>query len=186
MNHPATTELFEFIDSRLAKERAREVAVHLTECAPCRRRVEFESSTRRIVQSEPLAKAPERLTASVMLNVAPRTRDPLALRLLGKLGSVAAMIVVLGVIGFAIAQISNVTDQSATTSSPISQIVAPISDAYAKGIQRFVDHTSTITQAIENAGDAQFWKTVFIVVLSVAVLAAADRAFGKRFIKLRP
>jgi len=186
MNHPAATELFEFIDSRLAKERAREVAVHVAECTHCRRRIEFERSTRRVVQSEPLVRASERLAALVMINVAPQTRDPLALRLLGKLGSVVAMIVVLAVIGFAIAQISSVTDQSAPTSSSITKVVAPISDAYAKGIQTFIDHTSTITQAIENAGDAQFWKTICIVVLSVAVLAAADRAFGKRFIKLRP
>jgi uncharacterized membrane protein len=112
-------------------------------------------------------------------------RDPLVLRLLSKLGSFAAMIVVLAVIGFAIAQVSNVTEQSEKKSSSITQIVAPLSEMYAKGMQIFVYRTSTITQAIENAGDVQFWKTVFIVVLTIGVLAAADRLFSRRFIKLR-
>ena len=43
-----------------------------------------------------------------------------------------------------------------------------------------------MTQAIENARRAQLWKTVFIIALSIGVLAAADRVFGRRFMKLRP
>ena len=76
MNHLTTSELFEFIDNRLGKERAGQVAAHLAECVLCRRRTELERSTRRIVQSEPLFKASERLAALVMVNVAAPPRDP--------------------------------------------------------------------------------------------------------------
>ena len=185
MNHPTTAELFEFIDNRLGKERSVQVESHLAECANCRRRIEFERSTRRIVQSEPLFRAPERLAALVMVNVAAPTRDPLLLRLLSKLGSFVAMIAVLAVIGLAIAKVSGGNDQPDKTSSYITQVAAPLSEAYTKGLQIFVHQTSTISQSIENTGDAQFWKTVFIVLLSIGVLVAADKLFGRRFIKLR-
>ncbi len=186
MNHPTTPELFEFIDNRLNKEHAGQVASHLAECTYCRRRAELERSTHRIVQSEPLFKAPERLAALVMVNVTAPARDPLALRLLSKLGSFVAMIVVLAVVGLGIVKVSDTNNQPDKASSSITQVVAPLADVYTKGMQTFVNRTSTITQAIENAGDVQFWKTVFIVVLTIGVLAAADRLFGRRFIKLRP
>jgi anti-sigma factor RsiW len=185
MNHLMTSELFEFVDNRLGKERAGQVASHLAECAHCRRRAELERSTRHIVQSEPLFKAPERLAALVMVNVAAPERDPLVLRLLSKLGSFVAMIVVLAVVGLAIVKVSGANEQPDKTSSSIIQVVAPFSEAYAKGMESFIDRTTTITQAMETKAGAQFWKTVFIVLLTIGVLVAADRVFGKRFIKLR-
>ena len=185
MNHPTTPELFEFIDNRLGKERAGQVASHLAECVLCRRRTELERSTRHIMQSEPLFKAPERLAALVMVNVAAPPRDPLVLRLLSKLGSFMAMIVVLAIVGLAIVKVPGAIDQPDKTSSSITHVVAPLSEVYAKGMQTFIDRTSTITQAIETTGDVQFWKTVFIIALTIGVLVAADRVFGKRFIKLR-
>ena len=185
MNHPTTSELFEFIDNRLGKERAGQVTSHLAECAPCRRQAELERSTHHIVQSEPLFKAPERLAALVMISVAAPMRDPLVLRLLSKLGSLVAMIVVLAVVGLGIVKVSGTNDQPDKTSSSITQVVAPLSEVYTKAMQTFVNRTSTISQSIENAGDVQFWKTVFIIALTIGVLVAADRVFGKRFIKLR-
>jgi len=186
MTHPTTPELFEFIDNRLGEERTGKVASHLAECSYCRRRAELERSTHRIVQSEPLFKAPERLAALVMVNVDAPARDPLLLRLLGKLGSFVAMIVVLAVIGLAISKVSGLNEQSNNNSPSLTNVVAPLSEIYEKGIQTFVNGTSTISQSIENAGGVQFWKTVFIIVLSIGVLAGADRVFGKRFMKLRP
>ncbi len=186
MNHPTTTELFEFIDNRLGKERAGKVASHLAECAYCRRRAELERSTHRIVQSEPLFKASEHLAALVMVNVAAPARDPLALRLLSKLGSFVAMIVVLAVIGLAISKVSSVNEQADNSSPSLTYVTTPLSEIYRKGIQTFMNGTSTISQSIENAGGVQFWKTVFMAVLSIGALAGADRVFGKRFMKLRP
>jgi hypothetical protein len=186
MNHPTTPELFEFIDNRLEKERADQIASHLTECAHCRRKAEFEHATRRIVQSEPLIKAPERLAALVMVNVGAPARDPLALRLLSKLGSFVAMIVVLAVVGLAISKVSATNEQSDNSSTSITHVVTPLSEVYEKGIQSFTSESSAITQSFENSGDVQFWKTVFIVALSIGAIAAADRVFGRKFIKLRP
>ncbi len=186
MNHPTTPELFEFIDNRLDEERADKVASHLAGCAYCRRRAELERSTHRIVQSEPLFKASEHLAALVMVNVAAPARDPLLIRFLGKLGSFVAMIVVLAVIGLAISKVSSMNDQSENSSPSSAHVVAPLSEVYEKGIQSFMNGTITITHSIESAGDAQFWKTIFFVTLSIGVLAGADKVFGKRFMKLRP
>ncbi len=185
MNHPTTPEFFEYIDNRLSKERAAQIASHLVECGYCRQRAELERSTHRIVQSEPLFKAPEHLAALVMVNVAAPGRDSLALRLLSKLGSLVAMVVVLAVVGLAISKVSG-NEQPDSSSPSTTYVLAPLSEAYGKGIQIFVNGTSTMTQSIENAGDTQFWKTVFSVALSIGVLAGADRVFGRRFLKLRP
>jgi hypothetical protein len=186
MSHPETPELFEFIDSRLDKERAGEVEAHLAVCALCRRRAELERSMRHIVRYEPLAKAPAGLSALIMVDLAAPMRDSLVLRLLSKLGSFVAMIVVLAVVGIIIVQFSNENEDSGRTSSSITQIVVPLSDMYTKGVQTFVYRTSAITQAIETKADVQFWKTVFVVLLTIGVLAGADRMFGKRFMKVRP
>ena len=96
------------------------------------------------------------------------------------------MIVVLAVVGLGIVKVSGMNDQPDKTSLSLTQFIGPLSEVYTKGMQIFVNRTSTITQAIENAGDIQFWKTVFIIALTIGVLAAADRVFARRFIKLRP
>jgi len=186
MIHPTSPELFEFIDSRLGKEENAKIAAHLAVCAPCRRKVELERSMGRIVKDEPLVKAQAGLAALVMVNVTTPSRDSLVLRFLSKLGSLVAMLIVLAVIGFAISQVSGTNDRSDKTSPSITQIVAPASEMYEKGLEAFVQRTSAITQALETAGDVQFWKTVFIIALTIGVLAAADRVVGRRFIKLRP
>ncbi|GEM_PF-2865966 len=185
MNHPTTAVLFEFIDNRLGKGPAADVASHLAECARCRRSVELENSTRRLIKSEPLIKAPDRLAARVMVNVVSPGRDPLFLRLLGKLGSIVAMIVVLAVIGLAISRVSAASGQTDDGSTSITNVVTPLSEVYEKGIQSYANGTSTIVQSLEKDGSAQLWKTVFIIALSVGVLVAADRVFGRRFLKLK-
>jgi hypothetical protein len=186
MNHPSPTELLEFIDDRLGKERAGEITAHLAGCALCRRKVELERSTRKIVRSEPLVKAPAGLSISIMVNLVTSPGDSWVLQLLGKLGSFMAMIVVLAVVGFAIVQVSSVNGESDKTSSSITQIVAPLSLLYAKGAQTFTLQMSKFTQAIETKSAARMWQTVFILILTIGVLAAADKVFGKRFMKLRP
>jgi hypothetical protein len=186
MNHITTPELFEFEDNRLDKDRAGQVASHLAVCAHCRRRAELERSTHHIVQSEPLIKAPEHLAALVMVNVAAPARDPFVLRLLSKLGSLMAMFAVLVVIGLAISKVSGMNEQTDNSWQSITHAVAPLSEIYGRCMQVFVNGTSTISQSIESAGDIQFWKTVFLIVLTIGVLVAADKMFGRRFIKLRP
>ncbi|MGA7160313.1 MAG: hypothetical protein WBZ48_04885 [Bacteroidota bacterium] len=186
MIHPTSPELFEFIDGRLGKAETGKIAAHLTVCAPCRRIVELEHSMGRIVKGETLVKAPASLAASVMINLSTPSRDSLALRFLSKLGSLVAMLIVLAIIGFAISQVSSTNDQYEKTSHSITQFVAPVSEMYEKGLETFVQRSSTITRALEATGDVQFWKTVFIIALTIGALAAADRVVGRRFIKLRP
>lgn len=186
MNHPTTTELFELIDNRLGKERAARIMTHLAECPRCRGWAELERLTRRTVQSEPLVKAPDRLAALVMVNVASPGRDPLLLRLLGKLGSFVAMLVVLAVIGLAIFKVSGASEQPDNSAPSIAHVVAPVSAVYEKGIQAFANGTSAMIQSFEKESSAQLLKTVFIIALSIGVLAAADRMFGRKFMKARP
>ena len=137
MSHPTTEELFEFIDNRRGKEETDKIAAHLAVCPACRQRVEMERSIKHIVRHEPLFNAPAGLAALVMVNVAAPSRDSLALRVLGKLGSLVAMAVVLAVIGFAIVQVSSVNDQSDKTLSSITKITGPLSTMYTKGMQTF-------------------------------------------------
>jgi len=184
MSHPTRSELFEFIDGRLEKKRAEEITLHLSECAQCRREAELERSTKAVVQSAPLDKVREGFSASVMVNLAAPAGDPFILKLLGKLGSVVAMIVVLAVIGLAVVHESDTTDQPERTPSAITQFVTPISDLYAMGLDRFAARTATISRAIENAGSPQFWQVLFFIGLTAGVLIVADRIFGKRFLRL--
>ena len=185
MNHPTSAEFFEFMDQRLDEKRAGEIAAHVAACDQCRRRVALERSTRNIVRSEFLVKAPASLSSSVMVNLGTPTRDSLALRFLSKVGAVVAMLIVLTVIGFVIAQVTNAPDNSEEKTSPVTKIVSPLSDLFAKGTQSFIDRSSAMSQAIESKAAPEFWKTLCFVILAIGILAAADRLFGKRFMKLR-
>jgi len=185
MIHPKANELFEFIDNRLDKVRAEEVMKHLEGCPLCRRKVELERSTRIVVHDEPLVNVRRGFSASVMVRLVTPTRDPLALRILGKVGGFVAMLVVLAVIGFAIFKASGVTEKPDTTPSAVPQVVAPLSTLYENGIEAIDHQTLTIAQTIENAGDARFWRTVMITVLTIGILSAADKLFGKRFVRLK-
>lgn len=185
MNHPTSAELFEFMDRRLGEKRAGEIAAHVASCDQCRRRVALERSTRNIVRSEFLVKAPAGLSSSIMVNLGTPSRDSLALRILSKGGVVVAMLIVLSVIGFVIAQVSNAPDNSEATTSPVTKFISPLSDLFTTGTQSFIDRSSAISQTIESKAAPEFWKTLCFVILAIGILAAADRVFGKRFIKLR-
>jgi len=185
MNHPTSAEFFEFVDQRLNKKRAAEIAAHVASCENCRRRVALERSTRNIVRSEFLVKAPAGLPTSIIVNLGSPARDSFALRLLGKFGAVVAMVIVLLVIGFSISTVSNVEIAPESKSSPLTKIVAPFSDIYTSGTQTLIDRSSAIAQAIENKTAPEFWETLCLVLVTIGVLAGADRVFGKRFIKLR-
>lgn len=95
------------------------------------------------------------------------------------------MVIVLSVIGFVIAQVSNVAEHSEVKPSPTTRIVSPLSNAFASGTQALIDRSSTLSQAIEAKAAPEFWRTLCTVLLTIGVLAGADRVFGKRFIKLR-
>jgi predicted anti-sigma-YlaC factor YlaD len=185
MNHLTASELFELVDNRLDEERKRRLEAHLAFCDRCRRAVELERSVRHVVRSSPIIKAPEGLSALIMANLSIGANDSLILRLLGKLGSFVAMAMVLAVIGFVIVQVSDVKEKSGVLSSSFAQIVAPLTESYTKGVQTFIYQTSAITQAIDSKSGARFWNTIFIVLLTFGVLAAADKMFGKRLTKLR-
>ena len=78
-----------------------------------------------------------------MVNVAAPARDPLVLRLLSKLGSFVAMIVVLAVIGLAIFKVSGTSEQP-DRQSAVNRLT--LSRRYrksiGKGMQTFV-HNGT-------------------------------------------
>lgn len=185
MNHLTASELFELVDNRLDEGRKRGLEAHLAVCDRCRRAVELERSVRHVVRNAPIVKAPEGLSASIMVKLSTRADDSLILRLLGKLGNFIAMAAVLAVIGFVIVQVSDVKVRSAGSSSSFTHIVAPLTEMYTKGVQTFNYRTSAITQAIDSKSGARFWNTIFIVLLTFCVLAAADKMFGKRLTKLR-
>ena len=185
MNHLLSAELFEFVDQRLSEKRSGEIAAHVAACDQCRRRVELERSTRTIVRSEFLVKAPASLSSSIMVNLGTPARDSFVLRLLGKFGAVVAMLIVLSVIGFVIAQVSNMSESPESKSSPIAKIVSPFSDILTSGTQSLLDRSSALSQAVEAKAAPKFWKTLCFVILAIGLLAGADRVFGKRFIKLR-
>ena len=185
MNHLTVQAMYDLVDNRLDEKRKYEVEVHLGGCETCRRAVALERSVHHVIKNAPLIKAPNGLSAVIMVRLSTRTRDPLSVRILSKLGSFAAMALVLGVIGFAIVSVSDMKLKSMGTTSYVTRLAAPISEAYSKGVQTFTHRTSVITQSIESKSGAQFWNTIFIILLTFVVLAAADKMFGKRLTKLR-
>ena len=120
-----------------------------------------------------------------MVNVAAPGRDPLALRLLSNLGSFVAMIVVLAVVGLAIVKVSGASEQSDSSSPLIDSRCRPVIGSLREG------HTNIRERNVSDDPDnrkreyPQFWETLFIVALTIGVLAGADRVFGRRFLKLR-
>jgi Putative zinc-finger len=185
MNHPSSAEFFEFIDRRLSGKRAREIAAHVSECVECRKRAALERSTREVVRSESIVKAPAGLSSSIMVNLGSPARDSFVLKVLGKFGAVVATMIVLTVIGLVIARVSDMPEFSEVKSSRTTDIFSPLSDPVASGMQTLVDRSSAFSQTIEAKATPEFWKTLCFVILTLGVLAGADRVFGKRFIKLR-
>jgi hypothetical protein len=120
-----------------------------------------------------------------MVNFSTRANDSLILRLLGKLGNFVAMAVVLAVIASVIVLVSDVKVKSTGSYSSFTHTVAPLTEMCTKGLQTFNYGTSAITQAIDSKTGARFWNTIFIVLLTFGVLAAADKMFAKRLTKLR-
>ena len=140
---------------------------------------------RHVIKSAPLIKAPNGLSAVIMVRLSTRANDSVSVRILSKVGSFAAMALVLGVIGFAIVFVSDTNLKSPETSSYVTQLAGPIMAMFSKGAQTFTHQTSVITQIIESNSGARFWNTILVVLLTFGVLAAADKMICKRLTKLR-
>ena len=183
MNHLTTTEIFQFIDQTLDDAELNRLSQHLVECAQCRNEVEQHRALGRVVQQQRLVQTSPRFTANVMERVIPQKDKSFFSWILRNIGTLIAMVAVLGVLGYVLSTTSMWTSMQEQTES--SGLAKMFSSAYHDIKQFFADKTNQFTQRLDTDTSARSERIFLIAFISIVVLALLDRFVLRQFMRTK-
>jgi anti-sigma factor RsiW len=104
MTHLTAHQILQTVDGTADYATQAAVTSHVAVCAACRREMEFQKALLRNARRSPLPQVSETFTRSVMSHVMPRSQRPLAAWVLNNMGSLFAMMAVLGIFWLVLSQ----------------------------------------------------------------------------------
>ena len=156
------------------------LARHAAAWSRCAREVAFQRSMARAAKEAPVVKTSTRFTRSVMETIDPGSQETWIFRFLGGTGKMLAMVVVLGVVGFALTLLpgsGGTSDQSS-----LSKL---FSDYYTQMEQVLTQETGRMSQTMTSQTATEESKILSMTIFSILVLALLDRFVLRRFLRLR-
>lgn len=154
---------------------------HEAECRRCAREVAIQRSLSRAAKEAPLVKTSPRFARRVMGVIDPGSQETWLFRLLGGTGKLLAMLVVLGIVGYALTLLPG----SAGTSSEQSQITRLFSDYYSQMQQALTQQAGRLSQTMTSQTSTDGSKVLSMTVVSILVLALLDRFVLRPFLRPR-
>lgn len=186
MNHLTTSQVLQTVDGTADYATQAAVTSHLAVCASCRAEVEFHRSLVRAARRGPLPGLPDRFTKGVMARVILRRQSPFAAWILNNMGSLFAMMAVLGVFWLVMSQPLSFSTSPEKTQG--DQIV----EQWRQGLSQGYDWLSTSLQPSKTSpakGESRAVSgdptKLTLILLSLGALVAIDRLWLSRQ-RLRP
>jgi anti-sigma factor RsiW len=183
MNHLTVTEIFQLIDRTLNEAELNRLTRHLSECARCRNEVELHRTLGRAAQQQQLVQTSPRFTANVMERAVPQKEKSFFSWILRNIGTLIAMVAVLGVLGYVLSTTPMWTSMQEQTES--SGLTKMFSSAYQDIKQFFADKTNQVTQRLDTDTSARSEKILLIAFISIVVLALLDRFVLRQFMRTK-
>lgn len=154
---------------------------HAAQCPRCAREVAVQRSVARAAKEAPVVKPSSRFTRKVMEVVDPGAQETWLFRLLGGTGKVLAMIVVLGIVGYALTLLPG----SAGTSSDQSEISKLFSDYYTQMQQALAQQAGRLDQTMTSQTSTDGSRILSMTIVSILALALLDRFVLRPFLRPR-
>ena len=180
MSHLTYKQIQDIADGNIG-EGKENLLRHAAECRRCAREIAIQRSLARAAKEAPVVKTSSRFARRVMETIDPGSEETWLFRLLGGTGKMLAMVVVLGIVGFALTLLPG----SAGTSSEQSALSKLFSDYYSQMQQVLVQESGRMSQTMTSQTATEESKILSMTIFSILVLALLDRFVLRRFLRLR-
>ena len=180
MTHLTMTQILLYVDGTADYASQAQCTSHLAVCERCRREAELHKKLVKAGRQNVYKTSPG-FIESVMAKVAPQARSSWTTKILDNLANVFSMMLVLGVLGYAISSKSSFTVNESPEFSVMTKI---FSDAYAKIKQSANEQTRQISVKVTPTSN-KTGKLFVFSVMALLALGVVDRFVVRRIIKTR-
>ena len=182
MTHLTQAQILQMADGTADYATQATVTNHLAVCSRCRSELELQRSLLRAARRMPLPSVSDRFTRAVMARILPKEQNPAAAWILNNMGNMFAMMAVLGVLAYVLTSPAPVvgTGQASPGNAIVQELGKGAMDAYAKLNALLKQATPVKEPATASNGSDGMISKLALIVLSLAVLAAADRFWLSR------
>lgn len=187
MNHLTTTDVVRFIDGELSQSELTRFAAHLQQCDRCQKELRFQRALLRVAHETPLVQPRSQFTQRVMEQLVPAKRHAWTQKILNNLGNIFAMMLVLGVLGYALSSPEKWMSMSSDKPSQFAVVVNTYSSYYA-GAKQFLGEQATklMGERSTNTTPSGAMKVLEMTIVSILALAALDKFVLQRVTRMRP
>jgi hypothetical protein len=183
MSHLTTNEVFQIVDETLANGVRTKIVAHLEICARCRQEVEFQRRVLRVAKGAPLVRPSADFRERVLKSVTPQSQSGWLSKIVNNLGSILAMGIVLTIVWFAG---SNTSPGSGSTQPSIfSGAVKTYIDYYARARDFVATKQAQLLGEPAKNPTPRNDNVIYLTIVSILILVAADRFVVRRLLKIR-
>lgn len=181
MTHLTMTQILQFIDGTADYAAQAQCTNHLAVCERCRREVEIQKRLSKVARQN-VHRTSARFTEQVMSRVAPQLRLSWTAKLLNNLANVFAMMIVLGVLGYAISSTSSFKSEA---SPELSSLTKSFTDSYAKLKESIQQETNKWTDKVAPPSSGRSQRFVIFAFLTLLALGIVDRFVLRQLMKTK-
>ena len=185
MNHLTISQILQFVDGTADYAMQAVVSNHLAVCSVCRREVEFHKGLLRSARDLPATPVTEKFVGRVMSVISPRRQNAVAAWLLENMGAMFGMMVVLGVVAWAVMDPNalHFTKSESTTPAFFHNFQTDLSSGYAKLKEQFVADASRLQSPVKFEGRNK--EIAVLGLVSLILLLLADRFLFARVFRTK-
>ena len=183
MDHLSRQQIFALIDGQLDDADERRYNAHLAGCVRCRREAQLQRSLGRTVHHLPLEKTSARFTERTMNRILHVRQQSLSYKILQHVGSAAAMVAVLVVLGYILNTPSKwVSGSESSTMTGLTNTW----EAISKSLTTFISKSTTqLNTTVATQTSTPTSKIVVMTLLVLLGYAALDRFVLKKVIRMK-
>jgi len=180
MTHLTMTQILQYVDGTADYASQAQCTSHLAVCERCRREAELHKKLLKAGRQNPYKTSPG-FIERVMPRVAPQPKSSWATVILNNLANIFSMMLVLGILGYAISLKSGF---KLTENPEYSAMTKIFTDAYAKIKQSAGEQTHQISVKVTPTSN-KTGKLVIFSLLALLTLGVVDRFVVRRIIKTK-
>ena len=179
MNHLMMNQILQFVDGTADYATQAQCTNHLAVCERCRREVEIQKRLSKVARQN-VYRTSARFTERVMSRVAPQLHLSWMNRLLNNLSGVFAMMLVLGVLGYAI---SSTSGFESAANPELSSLTKSFTDSYAKLKESIHEETNKWTDKVTPPTSGRSQRFVIFAFFALLALGIVDRFVLRQLMK---
>lgn len=180
MTHLTMTQILQYVDGTADYASQAQCTSHLAVCERCRREAELHKKLLKAGRQN-LYKTSPGFIETVMAKVAPQPKSTWAATILNNLANIFSMMLVLGILGYAISAKSGF---KVTENPEFSAMTKVFSDAYAKLKQSANEQTRQISVKVTPPSN-KTGKLFIFSLMTLLALGLVDRFVLRRIMKTR-